>query len=528
MLKKDRRLAPRMPVNGQAYVNLDPDNGGTILNISEGGLCFQSTAPVQRIDTIRFWFSYRRVDPDAGMAWQAESPTRGVSRFIEAHGELAWIDDARTCGGLRFTNLRPEAREQLREWICQPALVRSTATMTKPVPLFPFVKRAHADALRKASLKLEILLRQIQSAKLWKGFSGGLVTGVIASALTAGVFVLLSHTRELGDSLVEFGERLGGRPTPQHDLATATVDSTAALATLSVPQVHAPNSSALPADPASQAVAPVSIAVPLSAKASPSPSSTNENLRASQLELSAPTSRSSFAFKAPDPPRINATATRLSLPGIAESATPDTAPNIFRPLAPGMDLAGAPTVYVGPSKADSVIMRSEKFLEIGKFKEKLLADKTTGQLSQRGFPTTVVPRSRLFGKSYQVLVGPFGNDRDAETAHKNLASLGFTPRSYERGKRDFNLPTQLRVGNTRMPVGYCLISWESYLPDAIVKFEDEKGSGPIVQAKWVRQGIRYDHNAIAYQRNNDGSRILLEIRFSGMAQTLVFPANSNN
>jgi hypothetical protein len=183
---------------------------------------------------------------------------------------------------------------------------------------------------------------------------------------------------------------------------------------------------------------------------------------------------------------------------------------------------------VGASKADSLIMRSEKFLEIGKFKEKLLADKTTGQLSQHGFLATVVPRSRLFGRSYQVLVGPFGNDGDAEAAHKDLASLGFTPRSYERGKRDFNLPAQLRIGNARMPVGYCLISWESYVPDAIVKFEDERGIGPTVQAKWVKQGLKYDHNAIAYLKNNDGSRTLLEIRFSGMAQTLVFPATSNN
>ena len=219
----------------------------------------------------------------------------------------------------------------------------------------------------------------------------------------------------------------------------------------------------------------MSIATSLSIKAPLPAPSTDEKLGESQLKL-APPSHSSFTFKASDPPRVNTTAARLMLPVIVEPAAPDLAPNMFRPLAPGMELAGAPTVYVRPSEADSVIMRSEKFLEIGKFKEKILADKTTGQLSQRGFSTTVVPRSRLFSRSYQVLVGPFGNDGEAETAHKDLASLGFTPRSYERGKRDFNMPSQLRVGNTRMPVGYCLISWESYVPDAIVKFEDDRGS----------------------------------------------------
>jgi hypothetical protein len=192
MVNTKCRQASRMTVNEPAYVNLGPDNGGIILNISEGGLCFQSTAPVQRTKAIRLWFSYRnrRIDPDEGQAWKDEAQTRGVSRCIEAGSELAWTDDTQKRGGLRFTNLCPEAREQIRDWIGQATLVNVTG---KSVPSFPSVKRPHTNALRGASAKLEVLFRQIQSGRLWTGFSGGLVAGVVVSALVVAVFVLLIH-----------------------------------------------------------------------------------------------------------------------------------------------------------------------------------------------------------------------------------------------------------------------------------------------------------------------------------------------
>ncbi len=77
--------------------------------------------------------------------------------------------------------------------------------------------------------------------------------------------------------------------------------------------------------------------------------------------------------------------------------------------APEMEMAKPPGVYIEPSKVEGSGMRSEKYLEVGRFKEKLLADKTTGQLSQLGFPAKMIQRNRVFmGKSYQVLVGPMG------------------------------------------------------------------------------------------------------------------------
>jgi hypothetical protein len=198
---------------------------------------------------------------------------------------------------------------------------------------------------------------------------------------------------------------------------------------------------------------------------------------------------------------------------------------MLRATAPELEMAKPPGVHIEPSKVEGDGMRSEKYLEVGRFKEKLLADKRTGQLSQLGFPATVIQWNRFWGKSYQVLVGPYGGDHEAEAAHKDLVSLGFKPRSYERGQRDFTLPRALKVGGTHLPVGSCVISWESYTPDAIVKIEGDRGMGVTVEGRWVNHGVSYTENAVVYQTNRGGSRTLVEIRFSGMGRALVFGSN---
>jgi len=181
-----------------------------------------------------------------------------------------------------------------------------------------------------------------------------------------------------------------------------------------------------------------------------------------------------------------------------------------------------PSVHIERSKVGGTVSPSEKFLEIGKFNDRLWADKTTERLSQFGFPVVVVQKSHFWKKSYQVLVGPYDSDQTAEVVHKNLASRGFTPRSFERGTRDFMLPRVLKLGGTNMPVGDYVISWESYIPDAIVKFQTNRGVAVTVEGKWVKRGVKYGENAVVYTNSIDGSHNLVEIRFSGIGQALVF------
>ena len=124
--------------------------------------------------------------------------------------------------------------------------------------------------------------------------------------------------------------------------------------------------------------------------------------------------------------------------------------------------------------------------------------------------------------TYQVLVGPYGEKTRLKKRTKNLVSRGFRPRAYERGSRNFTFHSLLTVNGTHIPYGIFVISWESYVPDAIVKFEKEGSVFVTTEGKWVRRGVKYEDDAVVYRKNSDGSRTLLEIRFAGMSQALVF------
>src|SRR5260370_339709 len=97
-------------IAGRSCLDFASHNGGIVLNVSEGGLCFHSVAPVQREGAIRFWFSEHK-------------------QRIEADGEIAWIDETRKTGGLRFTALPAEGHEQIRDWISPPTM---QLTVEKP------------------------------------------------------------------------------------------------------------------------------------------------------------------------------------------------------------------------------------------------------------------------------------------------------------------------------------------------------------------------------------------------------------
>ncbi|HKV64485.1 MAG TPA: PilZ domain-containing protein [Candidatus Acidoferrum sp.] len=72
------------------------------MNISEGGLSFSTFAPVEQTGPIHFWFSLN------------------LSERIDAWGEVAWTDEMKKVGGLRFIRLPERAGRQIREWISGP------------------------------------------------------------------------------------------------------------------------------------------------------------------------------------------------------------------------------------------------------------------------------------------------------------------------------------------------------------------------------------------------------------------------
>lgn len=98
-MEQNRRRFLRKVPNDLAFIQIERDEVGKVLNVSEGGLSFSSVTPVPRNLPVYFWFSFN------------------LKERIEAMGEVAWTDLSRTVGGLRFTQLSQGSREQIQKWL---------------------------------------------------------------------------------------------------------------------------------------------------------------------------------------------------------------------------------------------------------------------------------------------------------------------------------------------------------------------------------------------------------------------------
>src|SRR6266568_2930803 len=235
----ERRQLPRIAIDRLAYIHIEPDNGGIVLNLSDEGLCFHSFAPVERNGLFRFSLLEQ-------------------NRRISVSGQLAWTDEIQKIGGVRFTTLTTEARQQVETWISEPISPgeeqkNSTlgAALLKAVPGL----RAHRLPQRVASgraSEVGIVSRFKEAAagffldtktrlKL-SGFSAGLATGLIVSALCAFMFLLYGHRRDVGVALIHLGERLATKPEITGQVAQAAPPAPASTQSIAAELMtsHAP------------------------------------------------------------------------------------------------------------------------------------------------------------------------------------------------------------------------------------------------------------------------------------------------
>jgi cell division protein FtsN len=510
MKTTERRHSARIALKNLAYVNLEPDNGGILIDVSEGGICFRSAVPVPPSSTVRFSFSLDH-------------------QQIEASGRLAWSDATRKLGGLKFTIVSPDAQKAISDWINQhelPVSVKEELVASRQSSLDAAsltAKERNDAAAPHDDTGVEKPSLTVQVPRVLTGFSGGLVAGVLISAVVAGLFVLQTHRRELGATLIHLGERLGGNSVSE---ATLPEPETASLGLLPPAETQAAARAPIPVSrqerlvlkppvtPVQSHEVNVGPMAPANAKPSVSAQPSAHVQGIEQVNASGPRPPATN-------PSTSSTLARPSVPAIAVLPTPEPNVDMLRPAVAQVNLAAQPLVRVEQSKQVGTGTPAEKFLEVGKFNNRVWADKTTEKLSGLGFPFAVVQKNNFWKKSYQVLVGPYGSDQEAETVHKTLASRGFTPRSFERGSREFRMPRVLKLQGTDIPVGDCVISWESYLPNAIVRIQTNR-SAAVAEGKWVERGVKYDTNAVVYTEGRNGARVLMEIRFSGMGRALVF------
>src|SRR6267154_157829 len=136
----DRRQKFRKMPDKFAFLQLERDDGGSVLDVSEGGLRFETFDPVPQRGPVHLWFSL------------------DLRERIEAWGEVVWINTAKKCGGLRFLRLSEEGRGQVRGGFARPTpqadpeeeFVRGGLVAEKPARTGPSLTDAVARFVSKA------------------------------------------------------------------------------------------------------------------------------------------------------------------------------------------------------------------------------------------------------------------------------------------------------------------------------------------------------------------------------------------
>ncbi len=97
----DRRRHPRQIVDPDMYyVDLAPNNGGWLSDISEGGLALRPLFLVV-----------------SGQAVRLEFRLPGTPNRIEVNCQITWTDKFGRKAGVRFLGLPEASHQRLREWL---------------------------------------------------------------------------------------------------------------------------------------------------------------------------------------------------------------------------------------------------------------------------------------------------------------------------------------------------------------------------------------------------------------------------
>lgn len=512
MNEPERRRWKRTVLEDFTYISVAAENGGSVLNLSEGGLCFTSIAPIVKNGPVPVRFY-------------------DLKQRVEAEGEVVWTDATRKTGGLRFTAVSAEARDRLRHWNVpaghssgnqkesaapvatarngspEAAAASTKAAPAEPGPMLGASGRAAASRLTQGAAN-----EPGTEAGSWalSGFARGLLTGLLVSLAFGAVFLFHAYRQDFGEWLIHLGQKFAANPAVE--ARTEPAAGPAAQASKAAAR-YAPS----PPAPTAAAAAPASVSQ--AAKAQPQLVAVAEKPQppAPIVVKKGPAKAHAAAPQdAPRPPAVLApygtaapidslTVSKADLPQLQPTAQPRVAAAVAREESAGFSTGPPPQMY----------------FDVGKFKNPVEARDTSNQVALLGLPALVQQKGHLFGSSYVVLVGPYTNEPAAEAAQRTLAESDFNPRPFERGSRTIELRAGVKVNGSNASGGDCEIRWESYVTEATVKFLQRGSVVAVATGRWVPTETKYPSDAIVIQRGADGSRMLLEVRFAGMKRTLV-------
>jgi TonB family protein len=100
----DRRRHVRQRVRSLVYVKLGRDNGGIVLDVSEGGFVVQAA----------------NILTDEALA-QVHFQVPQTKNRIEISGQIVWVGESKKEAGVKFLDVPDDARVQLKQWISSEA-----------------------------------------------------------------------------------------------------------------------------------------------------------------------------------------------------------------------------------------------------------------------------------------------------------------------------------------------------------------------------------------------------------------------
>lgn len=100
-MTSERRVHARRILYSPEYLDMGADNGGVVVNLSEGGLGFQTVSPVT---------------PDAQLPI---SFSLGTGYRIDLKARVVWINEEGKIGGAAFGKLSKDSQSLIREWVAK-------------------------------------------------------------------------------------------------------------------------------------------------------------------------------------------------------------------------------------------------------------------------------------------------------------------------------------------------------------------------------------------------------------------------
>jgi hypothetical protein len=112
----ERRQSPRKRFDHLLYVEVEPGNGGMVLNFSEHGFGFRAVKRVRPKEEVKFAFNL------------------ADHRRLEGRGRLEWADKEGRVAGLQFTDVSEEFRAEMRQWLSTSAEYSSKSQKDSNAP----------------------------------------------------------------------------------------------------------------------------------------------------------------------------------------------------------------------------------------------------------------------------------------------------------------------------------------------------------------------------------------------------------